>query len=59
MEFVMTLVTEDHCFPLSGHHDLFPSVFSIHVFEFLDVVYLEESPFFFTEFADICFESLL
>ncbi len=59
MEFVMTLIAEDQCFPLSSYHDLFPSFLSIHVFELFDVMDLEESPFFSTEFADVCFESLL
>jgi hypothetical protein len=59
MELVMTLVTEDHRFPLSGDHDLFPSFFSLHVLELSDVMDFEESPFFSTKPADVCFQTLL
>ena len=53
----MTFDTEDYGFPLSRHHDPFPSLL-VHVFELLDVMDFEESPFFSTVFTDMRFEPL-
>ncbi len=33
MEKVVTFIAEDHCFPLSGYHCLFPCLFPFHIFE--------------------------
>jgi hypothetical protein len=54
----MTFDTEDHCFPLSRAHDLFPSWLVFHVFEFPDVMHLEVSPGLATVFTNACFQSL-
>ena len=55
----MTFVTENQSFSLTRYHDLFPSFFPLHVFELIDVMGFEVSPFLPTELADVCFKSLL
>ena len=41
MEKVVTFIAEDHCFPLSGYHCLFPCLFPFHIFELSDVMHFE------------------
>ena len=53
----MTFDAEDDCFPLSRNHDPFPTLL-FGVFELLDVMDFEESPFFSTMFTHVGSQSL-
>jgi len=57
MEKVVTFIAEDHCFPLSGYHCLFPCLFPFHIFELSDVMHFEVSPTLTAEFTEVCFQS--